>query len=536
MDMQKISFIIYEDDGIGIDKAIEYIMALDIPDKVDVEFINNREKCSRFAIYNAAMHQSKAKYKVYMDDSHIILHKEFIKEIMRIFNDDRVGAIGCFGTEQMSTTGIIENSPHLYGRILSSFGHKLEGGKMQDDYHVVQVIGGGVFVTQYDIEWREDLFKGSSYWQEAQSIEFNRCGYKCVVPRQDEFWVLSNKKNKHNEEDKEIFLDEYSKDIYPLVSIVIPTYNRPKYLEIALNSVIHQTYRNLDVFITDDSDNNESEIMMTEKFIHDKRIHYEHHAGFDNYANWNNAMNYDNPKALFINWLMDDDVFALNKIEVMVECFLHNENLSLVTSYRKLIDKDGNVMQDADFNKPIFNENTILNGKKAGNILLKNMNNYIGELSTVLIKKSCLNNERICGVGDKGRYIHADFPTHLDLLTKGDLCYIVEPLSYFRIHDGQDTWTLFNTCNGRICWAVQMMEAIKRGAFLITREEQRQAILYWMLDCTCTMNNVIKENEWEKIDVKNLAKVYTCMAKGIMDPSTVNFKIVGDCIEDGDDE
>ena len=37
----------------------------------------------------------------------------------------------------------------------------------------------------------------------------------------------------------------------PLVSIVIPTYQRPEYFAMALESVLAQTYKKLDIFITD---------------------------------------------------------------------------------------------------------------------------------------------------------------------------------------------------------------------------------------------------------------------------------------------
>ncbi|MGR5978988.1 glycosyltransferase family 2 protein [Bacillus cereus] len=44
----------------------------------------------------------------------------------------------------------------------------------------------------------------------------------------------------------------------PLVSILIPTYNRPTYFEITLESAINQTYKNIEIIVTDDSTNNET--------------------------------------------------------------------------------------------------------------------------------------------------------------------------------------------------------------------------------------------------------------------------------------
>ena len=45
----------------------------------------------------------------------------------------------------------------------------------------------------------------------------------------------------------------------PLVSILIPTYNRPHYFKIALESALAQTYSNIEIIVGDDSTNNETE-------------------------------------------------------------------------------------------------------------------------------------------------------------------------------------------------------------------------------------------------------------------------------------
>lgn len=43
---------------------------------------------------------------------------------------------------------------------------------------------------------------------------------------------------------------KYTND--PLISIIIPVYNSERYLEKCVNSVLNQTYKNLEIILVDD--------------------------------------------------------------------------------------------------------------------------------------------------------------------------------------------------------------------------------------------------------------------------------------------
>ncbi|MGQ0419789.1 glycosyltransferase family 2 protein, partial [Bacillus sp. HC-Mk] len=53
----------------------------------------------------------------------------------------------------------------------------------------------------------------------------------------------------------------------PLVSILIPTYNRPHYFKIALESALAQTYSNIEIIIGDDSTNDETATLIREQYL-----------------------------------------------------------------------------------------------------------------------------------------------------------------------------------------------------------------------------------------------------------------------------
>ena len=53
----------------------------------------------------------------------------------------------------------------------------------------------------------------------------------------------------------------------PLVSVIIATYRRPENLNNAINSVLNQTYPNIELIVVDDNDNNSEYRVSTEKII-----------------------------------------------------------------------------------------------------------------------------------------------------------------------------------------------------------------------------------------------------------------------------
>ena len=67
----------------------------------------------------------------------------------------------------------------------------------------------------------------------------------------------------------------------PIVSIIIPTYGRPKMLSRAINSVLNQTYKSIEIIVVDDNDPDssariETELMMRQ-YEHNARIRYIQH-------------------------------------------------------------------------------------------------------------------------------------------------------------------------------------------------------------------------------------------------------------------
>ncbi|MDQ0417648.1 glycosyltransferase involved in cell wall biosynthesis [Croceifilum oryzae] len=221
---------------------------------------------------------------------------------------------------------------------------------------------------------------------------------------------------------------------HPKVSILIPTYNRPHFLKMALDSALAQTYPNIEIIIGDDSTNHETRDMLQPYLKQYPNIKYLKRKARLPYDNMRECFQLASGE--FINFLMDDDLFHPEKISKMMDYFIEYSNVSLVTSYRDLIDENGNVIHIPGFHKHVASEDTVFNGNELGTIFMRNGVNFIGEPTTALFRKKDLPDGWANYQGLQ--YVAlVDMASWLSLLAKGDFVYLVEPLSSFRIHSGQ---------------------------------------------------------------------------------------------------
>ena len=479
MNNNKIAFITCVKNVEQYERMIKYIQALIVPVSYYVEIITITEEINIALAYNQAINVTDAKYKIYINEEVYITNNSFIEDFINIFKENpKIGMLGMAGTKVIPTTAICLNSRKRCGKIYGKNGSIIEWDEIEGDIETVEAIDGFIMITQYDVFWREDLFKGSSYYDVAHNIEFKKNGYDVAVIKQELPWCQFLESDYEYEEvDRQKFLDEYSKDIFPLVSILIPTYNRPEYFEIALKSALTQTYRNIEVVIGDGSDNNDTKILM-EKYKEDKRISYFHNR-FLEYDDLSDSINkrwekiFNDSNGEYINWLMDDDCFHKEKIEKMINFYLEYENITLVTSHRQIIDDKGNFMNDIDATNPICEQTTIFPGSLIGKEMLKNITNFIGEPTTVLIKKSNLKD------GYYTRYLDYKFKTlfdvnyWLELLNKGNCVYICETLSYFRIHAEQAQNSIMGPLAGLLDWHNFSWLSYNAKKFLLTEEDYK---------------------------------------------------------------
>lgn len=265
----------------------------------------------------------------------------------------------------------------------------------------------------------------------------------------------------------------------PLVSVLIPTYNRPEYLKIALDSVIEQTYPNIEVIIGDDSTNE-----LTKEFIKTylnkyKNIKYIYNNGPLGKFGQNNLINLLNESSgEYINILMDDDIFKKNKISTMINYYLNDDTIALVTSYRQSVDENGNFINDNIATNPIVDKDTVFSGYEIGRTLIETANNFIGEPTTALVRRKDV-------MGSFGTYNNKSYETLIDIAQwlecckKGKVVYIKDALSYFRCHEGQNQKNQLVIVGCLLDEYEYLNSAFENFDFNINKEKYTELIKKW---------------------------------------------------------
>lgn len=124
----------------------------------------------------------------------------------------------------------------------------------------------------------------------------------------------------------------------PVVSICIPTFNRPELLKEAVQSCLNQTFSYFEILITDNSTNDDSLKMITG--IGDPRIRYYRNEGnIGAYASSVRALSLAGGK--YIKWLMDDDLMKPDFLALTVEALEKHPSAGVAMAPMDLIDAAG---------------------------------------------------------------------------------------------------------------------------------------------------------------------------------------------------
>jgi len=210
-----------------------------------------------------------------------------------------------------------------------------------------------------------------------------------------------------------------------LISVIIPSYNSGKYLNEAIESVVNQTYKNIEIILVNDGSTDDTEKIAKEWQKRDGRIRYIKYQRNKGLAAARNT-GIKAARGEYIAFLDADDVWLLQKIEIQIKKAVEL-NADLTFSNWYIWEPEKKIKIRA------FESNPVENNRK--NLLSFLIKKNFGNSSTALIKRLVLEE---VGLFDETLRFSEDYDLWFRFLLDGmKIAFIPEPLICCRKHSEQ---------------------------------------------------------------------------------------------------
>lgn len=148
-------------------------------------------------------------------------------------------------------------------------------------------------------------------------------------------------------------------DAESLVSIIVPVYNAENHLEKCVDSILNQTYKNIEVILINDGSSDNSGVICQNLAKKDNRIKVVHQVNQGPSASRNTGIKYSNGK--YIQFVDSDDCIDINMTYKLVSQM--NENIHLTICGYKIIQKlkdEFKAIERIPQNSKVFSKNDFL--------------------------------------------------------------------------------------------------------------------------------------------------------------------------------
>lgn len=221
-----------------------------------------------------------------------------------------------------------------------------------------------------------------------------------------------------------------------LVSVCMPTYNQGEFVEEALNSIVCQTYKNIEILVGDSASPDNTAQIVKKVMKKDSRIRYiryqENTTGFEN----GNSL-IKQARGKYIKGFFSDDICMPTIIEEEVNFLEKNKNLAGVFTVKQDIDKLGRLLptEVCLSGKEGRQEEVLVDRDLYFKQRLKYNKNVL-IITSSLIRKDVL--DEFSGFDSRWAQF-SDFDLCARILEKYQLGIINKRLIYYRRHDKQDS-------------------------------------------------------------------------------------------------
>lgn len=206
-----------------------------------------------------------------------------------------------------------------------------------------------------------------------------------------------------------------------LVSVIIPLYNAEKYIEETMESILNQTYKNIEIVVVDDGSKDQSaSIVKNIERKYPEQIKYilQKNQGVSVARN----TGIENASGEYISFLDSDDLWHQTKIEKQMESMHKNNMNACYCGYMNFYEETG---------EKVENTTNFVKGNMTKDFLTHQV---FAQTSTWIFKKSIVMDHNIrftpgCSWGEDLEFL-------FKLMSVTNVCYVDEYLTYYRILSG----------------------------------------------------------------------------------------------------
>lgn len=291
----------------------------------------------------------------------------------------------------------------------------------------------------------------------------------------------------------------------PTISVIIPVYNIKKYVKKCVNSVISQSYEDIEIILVDDGSFDGSE-KICDEFTHiDDRIKVYHKSNGGLSSARNFGIDHCNGKYLF--FIDGDDWLASNALEIMLNQ-IQRTKAEIAIGNLVLVGENGQVLND----KGLTNRMEILEGRQ----ILKTI--YQPNACNKLFETSLFENIRF----PIGRLYEDSFIYHHLLSKTNKVVLIGETTYYYLFRKGSIMNSAFTVHNLDIIDAV-----LDRVIWLDSIDEKSEAnknrlFLYSRIAAAWTYRKKLSKEEKKILDDKFI--IYKSEVKNMLEDSDISLK------------
>lgn len=210
-----------------------------------------------------------------------------------------------------------------------------------------------------------------------------------------------------------------------MVSVIMPAYNAEKYIGKAIESILMQTYADLELLVIEDASTDHTlEII---KKYDDNRIRI-----FENFENkgisFSTNIGLRESRGKYIALMDDDDIAARERLEIQVKYLEGHKEIDILGGRSAIIDENGNVI-DVE-NQPRNNP------KYIRAVLLFNCLDFRN--GTTMIRSEFLRKHNL--YYRENCFGMQDYKFFIESSKIGNISSVDKILLYYRIHGGNETY------------------------------------------------------------------------------------------------